>query len=108
MSFKPFFVHTNLLKYGHEGRKLYRTNGFTAYIQPHEKNPRELKIQITQCTGKDEFCRKIGREQAQLAETLVINKRDVASVLAEADAYAHGWTIMHNESAYMWVFKYVV
>ncbi len=108
MSFKPFFVHCNLLKHGHQNRKWNRTNGFTAYISPVD-NPRELSIQITQCTGKDEFCKRIGREQAQLAEPLIINKRDIAQVLGEAYGFANNSPREYEyEDKYLWVLKYVV
>ena len=107
MRFKSFFIHKNLLAtHGHTARKWAKTNGFTAYVSPVE-NPREVSIQIVQCTGKDEFCKKIGREQAMLAEPLIINKRDVPSVLAESEAYSVGSKTAY-EGQWLWVLKYLV
>lgn len=74
--FKPFFVHRhhrdpNFLK------RYKRPRGFTLYVQPKLDDYKMCIISGTWCSNADNFCRKIGRDNAIKAEQHVINKRDL-------------------------------
>lgn len=105
MSFKPFFVHFNRPVSKHDNSQLrHSPRGFTAHIMPGE-HPREILVQATFCSSRDEFVKKEGRRLALVAENAKFNPRDLPKLLAtmtEACGY-HA-----NERMYLYTLKYVV
>lgn len=77
--FKPFFVHRN-----HPSGKRPNTTprGFSVLITPKMDNPREVFVQVTMCSPKDEFNKKEGRSFAKATPPEVHNTRDVPNILA--------------------------
>lgn len=105
MSFKPFFVHFNRPVSKHDNSQLrHSPRGFTTHIMPGEQ-PREILVQATFCSSRDEFVKKEGRRLALEAEQAKFNPRDLPKLLAsmtEACGY-HA-----NERMYLYTLKYVV
>lgn len=87
--FKPFFFHHDELR-GMSKQTLkelstvqrHRPRGFTMFVQPSD-NPRMIKVQVAMCSPKDNFCKKIGREQALQHEIKEINARDLPKTIGE-------------------------
>lgn len=105
--FKSFFVHYNRpVTKGDSSKLRHSPRGFTAFIQPDVENERNVKIQVTLCSPKDEFLKKDGRSQAVLAESVSFNKRELPYVMAQC-ANACEYHDM-TEQDYMYLLKYVV
>lgn len=105
MSFKPFFVHFNRPTYKNAtSKERHAPRGFTAYIMPGEQ-PREVLVQATFCSSRDEFVKKEGRRLALEAEKAKFNPRDLPKLLASMARACEGNSY---EAAYLYVLKYVV
>lgn len=77
--FKPFFIHR------HTNAKFNKRDntprGFSLYVAPVTDNYKNCIISGTWCSNKDNFCRNTGRNNAIMAETKEINKRDLPKIL---------------------------
>jgi len=105
MPFKPFFIHFNRPAFKNAtSKERHSPRGFTAYISPGTK-PREVSVQATFCSHRDEFVKKLGRELAMKAEVAQLNPRDLPKLLA---AMTEVCQYTANEKMYMYVLKYVV
>jgi hypothetical protein len=104
MKFKPFYIHYQNPYIDHHSN----THGFTAYIAPGKKK-RECNVQISMCSKKDQFCKKIGREEAHKTVKITCNPRQVAKILGEAKQYSTGlFSWRGNEADYYYVYKYML
>ena len=104
MSFKPFFVH-KFHKPGEGFKK--KDRGFTAYIQPNPDNNREVFMQVSFCSYRDAFCKKIGREEALKTAREPINTRMVPNYIAMLEAYC-GLVETMNERDHYFLYKYML
>jgi ribosomal protein L15 len=106
MKFKPFYIHSQHQTTSRRSPK----KGFTAYISPSSKK-RECKVQITFCSNKDQFCKKIGREEVLKAVEITCNPRQVAKILGEAYVYSlYGpqQAALWAEERFFYVYKYMI
>lgn len=105
--FKPFFVHynRNITKNSH-GWEKHSPRGFTAYIQPDPNNLRNVLMQLTFCSPKDQFSKKEGRSQVHQTKVEIVNKRDVPKMLAGATSLVENRRLL--DSRYYYILKYVV
>jgi hypothetical protein len=113
--FKPFYVHINR----GPGKLAYcRLRGATVKVSPAD-NPRECVVQTTFCSKRDQFCKKMGRSQAEEAPPQVINIRKLARYLATIDYLVTeglkadptplpGESFDDSAQEYFYVFKYMV
>jgi hypothetical protein len=101
--FKPFFVHHNTpsLK-GLSAKQRSAPRGFTAYIQPGN-DPRTVYMQVAFCSSKDNFCKGIGRWQADKAPIKTINTRKVVEELMNCSEKTTRWSF-----DFEYLFKYMV
>jgi hypothetical protein len=100
--FKPFYIH----RFHRPGKLPSRVSrGFTALITPIEGDLNKVKVQGTFCSHKDQFSRKLGREQAARNEAVEINKRELPRFLAACNS-ALG--VEYTESQFYYTLKYVV
>ena len=77
--FKPFFVHRHTnLKFP---KRVSHPRGFTLYVQPDPNDYKMCVVSGTWCAHDDNFCRKIGRDNAIKAEQRTLNKRDLPAFL---------------------------
>jgi len=105
MSFKPFFVHFNRPVSKHDTSRLrHSPRGFTAHIMPGEQ-PREIRVQATFCSSRDEFVKKEGRSLALTAEVAKFNPRDLPKLLS---SMAAACAAESYEQDYLYTLKYVV
>lgn len=81
MQFKPFFVHHQVPHYALK-QPSSRRRGFTAFVSPGPD--RTINVQVAFCGKKDEFVKKLGREQALSSKSVNINARHLASFLEDA------------------------
>ena len=111
--FKPFYIHFNRQRRKDDhGHARHSPRGFTAFIEPGDTS-REVKVRIAFCSYKDEFNKKVGREQAHAKDAQVINTRDLPKVLAGARAMSDGLVDMYMNGTYyigeyQYVFRYIV
>jgi hypothetical protein len=104
MKFKPFYIHYQNPYIDHH----HNTRGFTAYIAPGKKK-RECNVQISMCSKKDQFCKKIGREEAHKTVKITCNPRQIAKILGEAQQYCLGMGGFGDyEYQYYYVYKYML
>lgn len=75
------------------------------FVQPSH-NPRMIKVQVAMCSPKDNFCKKVGREQALQHEIKEINARDLPKTIADYMAKTT-WGRGH-ETQYTYMLKYVI
>jgi len=70
--FKPFFVHSK-----HQPGKLPNRapRGFTVFVRPDTLAHGNILVHTTFCSSKDEFNKKIGRDQAQAQQPISISAR---------------------------------
>lgn len=102
--FKSFFVHGNHQP-GHLPNRAPR--GFTAFIQPTD-SPRVVRMNVTFCSPKDEFNKKIGRAEAMKEDgAVLINKRHVPDMLAKV-AKLCDLIPDPDETYYMYVLKRMI
>lgn len=80
--FKPFYIHEH-------GKYFTKYRGLTAYISPSD-NLRQIYVQAAFCSKKDQFCKRIGREQAQLAKAELINTRQLPRWIETQKAALYG------------------
>ena len=105
MSFKPFFVYFNRPTYKNAtSKERHAPRGFTAYIMPGEQ-PREVLVQATFCSSRDEFVKKEGRQLALAAEVAKFNPRDLPKLLS---SMAAACAAESYEQDYLYTLKYVV
>lgn len=77
MSFKPFYIHGQRLpmkKDKSKQRSLPRA--FTAYISPSLDN-NKANVQVTFCSYKDQFVKKLGREKVHTKPVYEVEKKEV-------------------------------
>lgn len=100
--FKPFFIHRN-----HAPGKMSsrQSRGFTLKISPYPEDDKIALVQGTLCSPKDEFCKRLGRSQAEQSKPEKINKRDVPRLLAAMSASC-GWA--EDSREYNYVLKYFI
>ena len=96
--FKPFYVHCNR----GPGKLPNRSpRGFTAKVSPHPTDSRLAVMQGSFCSPRDEFNKKKGRSQADIAVTKDIKLRDVPRMLEAMDQVVHGYSMQ----SYLYVLK---
>lgn len=104
MPFKPFYVHENSGPGKITGRS---PRGFTIKVSPNGDDPRSVVVQGAWCSHKDEFNKKTGRSQADIAESKVINKRKIPHLVATMVNLVYASKHFH-ESNYYYLYKYVL
>ena len=87
---KPFFIHYNRNKRRDDAGWLkHIPRGFTAFIQEHQTDPHSVRVQVSFCSYKDEFSKKQGRTEAELANTEIVNKRSLPKLLQSCNLACH-------------------
>jgi hypothetical protein len=82
VNFKPFFVHEqNKLR-----NSTKRFSGFTAYVEPVRGKPRTIAVRVTMCSKHDAYCKRVGRDECLLKDSVEINARDLEDFL---EVYHH-------------------
>lgn len=103
MNFKPFYVHFNL----GPGKLSSKFRGFTAHVAPHDS--RNVAVKLTFCSKRDQFCKKVAREEVDHKPAQVVNARQLSKFMAQQRAQCHGHTAYeweHHE--YDYLYKYMV
>ena len=78
---KDFFIHKNK----GPGKMPNRApRGFTAHVCEDHIEHNKVKLSIAFCSPKDEFNKKLGRENAIAKEHKVVKKRDIPYLIAAA------------------------
>ena len=103
MSFKPFFVHRH---WGAGKMPNRHPRGFTLYVQPTEDS-KVVLVGTAWCSPKDQFCKKTGRSQAQAAQGMLINKREVPFNIAINEFHC-GLSDMVVEANWNYIYKYLL
>lgn len=102
MSFKPFYIH----RYHQPGKLPNRhTRGFTAMVSPITEDNSKVRVQAALCSPKDQFCKRLGREQAARNSSMDIPKWQLPRVLA---ALKTTTGVESTESDFYYTLKYVV
>lgn len=100
--FKPFYIH----RYHQPGKLRSKVSrGFTALVSPVEGDSNKVKVQGTFCSHKDQFSRKLGREQAARNEAVEISKRDLPRLLGVLNQELG---LGNREEPFYYTLKYVV
>lgn len=105
--FKPFYVHIN---HGPGPLPSKWARGATILVSPIEGDDRNVHMQVTVCSRKDQFCKKTGREEAAKQEKFVVNKRVVPHRVADIG----GLTIntpkstQWNRGVYDYLYRYML
>lgn len=102
--FKPFYVHENVGPGKLSGRS---PRGFTLKVSPDPDNTRHVIVQGTWCSNKDEFCKRVGRANADAAEAKSINKRQLPELAARMAGVVRP-DLAYGEGYYYYLLKYVV
>lgn len=102
--FKPFYVHENVGPGKLSGRS---PRGFTLKVSPDPDNTRHVIAQGTWCSNKDEFCKRVGRANADAAEAKSINKRQLPELAAQMANVVYASNEWHKGS-YYYLLNYVV
>lgn len=110
---KPFYVHVSRpCPKGQSSKMRHLPRGFTAFVQVDPSNMRNCILQIAFCSaGEKEFNKKIGREQAVVADRQIINKRDLPTWIGAAECHINGFNkdkLDELESKRMYLLKYVI
>lgn len=107
LNFKPFFVHFNrpVLKTD-GGSWMHRPRGFTAFLEPHEKD-RLVLMRAVMCSAQEkEFKKAQGRQEVMDKDPVEMNARDVGAVL---EGLANKCCPEAAEKgAYNYIYKYMV
>ena len=81
---KPFYIHINPFNPGQRitgGRPRAAT-----FLITENKDPNKVNVQAVLCSRDDAFCKKTGRELAQVVEDVrECNKRRLPGILAECE-----------------------
>ena len=103
---KPFYIHFQrpVSKDAHGALK-HKPRGFTALIKENPDDARTVLMQVTFCSTRDQFCKKTGRQEADLAKTEAINKRRVPELLNACVGACQGIT---EPNHYDYVWKYML
>lgn len=100
---KSFFIHRchNPGKIPHSVSR-----GFTAHIKQNPLDDTSVLVSVSFCNPKDEFNKKIGREQAMQGTYEPFNKKDVPTILAACNhtMWKHTAT---EASEFYYVYKYM-
>lgn len=104
--FKPFFIHRHNGARGFNAIQRSLPWAFTAKVEPCKEDPRKVLVGVAFCSQKDQFCKAIGRAEAEQQSFNRINIRHLPKYLAEQDAKLFGGG--HGEISYNYVLKYVV
>jgi hypothetical protein len=107
--FKPFFVHRH-----HGPGKLPNRSprGFTMLVSPcldpvGNPLPHLVHVQTAWCSPKDQFCKRAGRSQAQIATLERLNKRKLAFEIAMNEFHCN-LTDVVNEASWNYIYKYML
>lgn len=105
MTFKPFYVHYNNRS---PLRNKHNPRGFTAFVRPVDD--KLIGVRIVMCSGKDQFCKKTGREFAARAEEQFINPRDLARFLLVYECDVHGidYNFVMSDHSWDYLYRYMV
>jgi hypothetical protein len=76
---KPFFVHGHHVP--RRNHPCWHPKGFTAYVSFGSTDDK-VKLSATFCSPKDNFSKKLGRENALVAEVVEVNKSDIPRIMA--------------------------
>lgn len=106
----PFFVHATTPNFSYRQSAAIRrmAKGATFFINPVPGNDRLVELRFTLCSNKDVFCKKTGREEVIRKHPVVINKRDVPTLIAEV---VSGNVAMHHyvtPTDYYYLYKYML
>jgi len=102
MSFRPFFIHG----FNQPGPLSSRcARGFTLLVSPNPDDSRQVRVQGTWCSPKDQFTKKLGRSYATNAQPEVLNKRNLPRLVV--DSYA-ACGLETTEQDQLYLLKYVV
>ncbi len=101
--FKPFYIHRHHLPGKLSNR---HPRGFTAYIE-EAIDSSFVNVRVALCSPKDQYSRKLGRQQAQISVQEVINKRELPKILAGLE-YLCELNHKIDEHAWYYVYKYIV
>ena len=105
MPFKPFYIYrNNPRRHTDSGAVKRMPRGFTAKIEPSQEKHKVL-VSISFCSYKDEFVKKKGREIVDLLPGQLVNARDVAKVLSDAQDRC-GWS--GGEYFFLYVLKFML
>jgi hypothetical protein len=81
--FKPFYIHRHSGS-GFNNPHQRTRRGFTMYVSPNKDDHQLADVRVAWCSGADNFCRKTGRQQAEGASVISVNKRDLPRFVAQA------------------------
>lgn len=105
--FKPFYIHHHTQYKGLNSIDRNKPNGFTVKVEPVEDSPREVKVAVTFCSQKDQFCKAVGRAEVEQHSFTRINIRKLPEYLAEQQQKTlYGECVSHRQWNH--VLKYVV
>jgi len=102
--FKPFYVHFNM---GPGKLNAAHPRGYTLRVSPDHLSNREVVVQGAWCNPKDEFNKSIGRQTADVAEQMTINKRKLPELCATMANKCFGYE-EYDQMAYYYLLKFVV
>ena len=102
--FKPFYIH----EHHQPGKLTGRTpRGFTLKVSPDPLDHHNIIVSGAWCSNKDEFNKKTGRSQADIAEQKTINKRTLPGLVAQMQNVMHGYP-NHLPRDNYYLLKYVI
>ena len=102
---KPFYVH--IIPEQFINKKHLKYSGATLWFT--EKDENEVFAYVTLCSKKDQFQRKLGRENVTKNDPVVIHKRQVAKFAALVDCKVFGQPEEYaDEISYMYLLKNVL
>lgn len=104
---KTFFVHHNrkVFKTDNSHRR-HQPKGMTICVSEHP-DPRQVNVQITFCSNKDEYSKRAGRDAAQAAPKEPINKRALPFVVSTAANHVEGHALTWDQQ-YYYLYKYLM